>query len=281
MFICRRLPIKRTVMSQALLVDIGNSAVRIVRWQGSPSGGTEDSGRITRVHQQETPHSPAGRKRLAYRLSVLATQAGNIPVVLVSVVPVLDTAILEVMPDVLRIDHTWSLPFGLAISDPAAVGADRYCNMAAAVRAGWQDALVVDAGTATTFDLLREGTFCGGLIAPGMAFAARQLGKTAARLQAVEFVAAPLAIGTDTDSALRGGSFHVGRYGIIGTIEALLEVYGSCPVVLTGGLGHYLQRAGWLCDPEWTLRGAAHLLSRRLERQSPDGADSSASSDLS
>ncbi|MBU2499737.1 type III pantothenate kinase [bacterium] len=179
--------------------------------------------------------------------------------VLVSVVPALTVALAGVLPDVEILDHTWPTPFVWGVSDPAAVGPDRIANVALAAACGLRDALVVDAGTATTFDLLAGGVFRGGMIAPGMAFAARKIGEAAARLDPAPFGPCPLEVGVDTARALAAGSWHAGRFGILGTIDGLLEVYGERPVILTGGLARFLQRPGWVHDPWWTLRGAAWM----------------------
>ena len=151
----------------------------------------------------------------------------------------------------------------MAITSAQTVGADRWCNVAAACAAGLRDAIVVDAGTATTIDVLDGGTFAGGLIAPGMAFAARQLQTRAAQLWEVPFAPCPLAPGADTAAALQGGAFHVGVHGVSGTVSALLAGRPRAQVVLTGGLGRFLTRDGWPWDPLWTLRGLAALAWRR------------------
>ncbi len=183
--------------------------------------------------------------------------------ILVSVVPAMTAALVGILPDVEVLDHTWPAPFVWGLADPGAVGPDRIANVAMAAACGLRDALVVDAGTATTFDLLADGVFRGGLIAPGMAFAARMIGEAAARLTPAPFGPCPLEVGEDTARALAGGSWHAGRFGVLGTIDGLLEVYGERPVVLTGGLAPFLQRPGWIHDPHWTLRGAAWLSLRR------------------
>ncbi len=118
---------------------------------------------------------------------------------------------------------------------------------------------MVDAGTATTFDLLDGGAFKGGLIAPGMAFAAAKLGEYAARLAPVPFGPCPLEVGTDTAGAMAAGAWHTSFFGVNGTIEALLKAYGPRPVILTGGLGRFLAVEGRHVDPFWTLRGAGWL----------------------
>jgi len=177
-----------------------------------------------------------------------------------SVVPCVTDALREIMPDLRSVDHTWTFPFGVAIHGSESVGADRWCNVAAAVHAGMQDAIVVDAGTATTIDVLHEGVFVGGLIAPGMKFAAQKLQEEAARLWPVEFTPRSLRPGRDTDEALAIGAYQVGVNGVIKTVEGLLEEYPRARTVLTGGLASHLQRPDWLVDPAWTLRGLAALV---------------------
>jgi type III pantothenate kinase len=155
------------------------------------------------------------------------------------------------------------MPFAHDIRGPQTVGADRWCNVAAAVDAGLTDALVVDAGTATTFDVLAGGVFRGGLIAPGMSFAARALQREAARLWEVPFAPAELRAGRDTQEALAIGAYHVGVHGVRGTVIALLERYPGCTVVMTGGLGGWAALPGWQYHPDWTLRGLAVLAAAR------------------
>jgi type III pantothenate kinase len=136
---------------------------------------------------------------------------------------------------------------------------DRLCNVAAAAAAGLGSALIVDAGTATTFDILLDGSFIGGMIAPGMASAAAGLATQTARLDPVPFGPAAWTAGNDTESAMRAGAWHTGVGGIRHTVKGLVDRYGPLPVILTGGLGVHLVDAGWYFDPHWTLRGAAIL----------------------
>jgi type III pantothenate kinase len=239
---------------QGLIVNVGNSMVTVAAWR---QAGRRDE--LERRLEIPTPDDAKARSDLSAHLDVLAAATGSEVLVVVSVVPEVDAALEAGGFALIRIDHTRELPYRLGVTDPAGVGADRYCNVAAAVAAGWRDALIVDAGTATTFDLLRDGEFVGGLIAPGMAFAARKLGETAARLAPVPFAPCPLEVGRDTASAMQAGAFHVGVGGVVVVAAALLEHYGDRPVVVTGGLAGHLRRSGWLHDPDWTLRGAAFL----------------------
>lgn len=180
-------------------------------------------------------------------------------VAIASVVPAVTAALLAALPAARAVDHTWTLPFAHELREPQTVGADRWCNVAAACAVGLRDALVIDAGTATTFDILQDGIFRGGLIAPGMALAARALQERAARLWPVPFAACPLEAGRDTASALAAGGYHVGVHGVVGTARALLERYPGLTVVTTGGLAEHVRQPGWRHDPLWTLRGLEAL----------------------
>ena len=249
---------------RALVVDVGNSRTAAALWEGG--AGAPPRGELARLPDRPTPRDAEGRRELAAALAALVRAHGAAALVLASVVPAVDAGLMAAGPRVLRVDHTGPLPFELDVEEPAAVGADRYCNVAAAVGRGWRDALVVDAGTATTIDLLREGRFAGGLIAPGMAFAARKLGEEAARLRPVPFAPCPLDVGRTTAAAMQAGAFHVGVNGVVATVAALRERYGQPPVAVTGGLAPFLVQPGWLHDPDWTLRGALLLAAPRLGR---------------
>ena len=255
-----------------VIVDIGNSRTRAVSWTGAeeqqPGRLFEKAGAgvptaLPQLGEWPTPSAESGADLLLRELVALRRDSGAELLVLVSVVPRVDQLIRTALPASVCIDHTTGLPFAVGVEQPATVGADRYCNVAAACFAGLSDALIVDAGTATTFDILRAGEFIGGLIAPGMAFAAARLGESAARLEAVPFAPCPLDAGRDTAAAMSRGAYHVGRHGVLGTIAALHERYGDMPVVLTGGLGEMLGTDAGAYDRDWTLRGAALLATSR------------------
>jgi len=196
---------------------------------------------------------------VAGALSVLGADRS----VLVSVVPAWTELLRKRLPELEILDHTWPMPFTWGVEHPGQVGPDRLANVALARAWGLADALVVDAGTATTFDLLADGEFRGGLIAPGMAFAGRKLGESAARLEVVPFVPCPPEVGRDTASAMAAGAWLTGTQGILGTIASLLDTYGRRPVVITGGLGGFLAGDSRILDPFWTLRGVAWLAIHR------------------
>jgi type III pantothenate kinase len=247
-------------MARVLVIDVGNSRVVAALWTatpGAPAGAP--AGSVRRLREWPTPRDAAARTLLADALAALAAAEGTTGAAIASVVPPCGEALLAALPGAVPADHTSPLPFALGVAEPAAVGADRYCNMAAAAARGWRDALVVDAGTATTLDLLADGCFRGGLIAPGMALAAQCLGERAARLSPVPFAPCPLEVGASTAAAMQAGAFHVGGLGALGVVDGLLARYGPRPVVVTGGLGAHLARPGYLHDPDWTLQGALQL----------------------
>lgn len=262
---------------KAILIDIGNSHVRFRAWTATDSAAEPIAESIAEPISEPISEPDVGPEPLQTLLTVPTAQAvddpalfrgemarlsekhANPPLVLVSVVPALTTACREVDPSLTVIDDRSPLPFLSDVEDLAAVGPDRLCNVAAAWAAGWKDALVVDAGTATTFDVLTGGRFVGGWIAPGMAFAARKLGQEAARLEPQPFGPRPLEPGRNTGDAMAAGAWHVGVGGVESGIRALA---GYCPqarIVVTGGLAGYLTGPDRHLDPDWTLRGAAYL----------------------
>jgi type III pantothenate kinase len=124
------------------------------------------------------------------------------------------------------------------IDRPEEVGADRLVTALAAREKFGAPLLVVDFGTATTFDVVNaEGNFAGGVIAPGINLSLQALYMAAAKLPRVDVRATAKVIATSTVPAMQSGVF----WGYIGLIEGLIgrmreELGGPVPVVATGGL---------------------------------------------
>ncbi len=122
--------------------------------------------------------------------------------------------------------------------DRTAVGADRIANAIAARALYGVPAIVVDLGTATTFDCIsRQGAYLGGAIAPGVATSAEELFRRAARLPRVELRRPARALGRTTEESLQAGVL----WGAAGQVDALvrrlaLEMKGTPAVIATGGL---------------------------------------------
>lgn len=166
----------------------------------------------------------------------------------------------------------------LEFPDPEAVGADRIAN-AAAVADGPLPAIVVDLGTATTFDIVRPGRrYVGGLIAPGIRTSADELFRRAARLAKVEIRRPERCIGRTTEESIQAGVY----FGAIGAIDGIIrrlveELGGPARVVATGGLAPLVAAGAETIqevDEALTLRGLMRI--QRLNRGGA-GRDASAS----
>lgn len=132
------------------------------------------------------------------------------------------------------------------IDNPAELGPDRVINCIAARARHAPPFLIVDFGTATTFDAVdASGAYVGGAIAPGLQISADALFSRTARLPRVEIVEPPRAVGTNTVAAMQSGLY----WGYVGLVDGLArrakqELGGErVPCVATGGLANLVGRA--------------------------------------
>jgi len=144
--------------------------------------------------------------------------------------------------------------------NPAEVGADRIVNALAAHKLYGGPSVVIDFGTATTFDAVsREGDYLGGAIAPGIGTAAEALFLRAAKLPRIELIAPPRVIGTNTTHAMQSGVM----FGYVGLVEGLVarfrkELGPHMKVIATGGLAAVIARETKvieMVDTDLTLQG--------------------------
>lgn len=166
-------------------------------------------------------------------------------------------------------DANVDLGIGVRTDRPGAVGADRLVNAVAAHAAHKGALIIVDFGTATTFDIVGEnGDYEGGVIAPGANLSAEALHRAAAMLPRVAVERTQAVIGKDTEPAMRSGLF----WGYIGLIEGLVArikaEYGtSMTVIATGGLaGIFFKQtpAIDILDPDLTIRGLVLIHARNV-----------------
>ena len=161
----------------------------------------------------------------------------------------------------------WGIP--LDVDEPQNLGADRALNAIAAHALHEGDLIVVDFGTATTFDVIDyRGAYKGGIIAPGINLSLDALVSAAAQLPRIA-IAAPESnsvIGRDTVSQM-----HIGIYwGYIAMIEGLIarmkvEIGRPVKVISTGGLAILFERqtdAFDVIEPDLTIQGLAMMWSR-------------------
>nr|MEE4269082.1 type III pantothenate kinase [Candidatus Krumholzibacteria bacterium] len=249
---------------KGLILDVGNTRTKLLHWDGRLHRGTEatDAGLgapLDFLEAWATPGEPADWAEITTRIAAIRHSYPGCPLAMTTVVPEAECQLTPIIPDLVTVGHRSALPFQVSVADRTAVGSDRYCNLAASWSLGLRTVLVVDIGSATTFDLLLDGVFPGGLIAPGPELALKGLARQTAQLPEIAFLPAPLEAGPDTVSAMTRGAWHVGFGGIQACITGLLDRYGAMPVLVTGGLGHHLEGDLWLHDPHLTLRGAAIL----------------------
>lgn len=122
--------------------------------------------------------------------------------------------------------------------NPSEVGADRIVNAVGVKKEYGAPAIVVDFGTATTFDIVdADGNYCGGVICPGINLSLHALQEFASKLPSIPIEKPDKVIGTNTKDAMQSGIY----WGYVGLIEGLLarckaEMGGEAIVVATGGL---------------------------------------------
>jgi len=148
----------------------------------------------------------------------------------------------------------------IRMDNPREVGADRIANAAAAHHLYNGPVIIVDLGTATTFDIVsQEGDYLGGAIAPGIATAAEALFSRTAMLPQIELARPRHAIGTNTVAAMQSGLV----FGYVGLVEGMVariqaELGEKAKVVATGGYAELIAKETKVIDvvnPNLTLIG--------------------------
>jgi type III pantothenate kinase len=213
-------------------VDIGNSDTVVGRFRGA---------RLDGFWRLTSRALTADEAAMMLGLATGAARPGG--AVLCSVVPGLTAAWSEALARVTGgapLEVTAASVRGLLpvrVRDPESVGADRLANALAARALHGTPAIVVDLGTATTFDCVsQDGAYLGGAIAPGVATSAEELFRRAARVPRVELRRPRRALGRTTEESLRAGVV----WGAAGLVDALVrrlarEMKGKPRVIATGG----------------------------------------------
>jgi type III pantothenate kinase len=234
---------------QVLLIDVSNSFTKIAVASGRRIGP------VRRIPTREL------------KKSVISGMKADLAVI-ASVVPGVNTLIASSLPcPALWVDHR--VPGGVKIQYqiPSSIGSDRLANAAAAVHLGKLPAIVVDFGTAVTFDVIDgKGRYLGGVIAPGLPTAAAALHERTALLPLTKIAAIRKSVGKSTAEAIRIGLL-LGASGLIReTVSRITgdSFRGRRPHVLaTGGDAALVDRLSRrngspvidLVDPLLTLRG--------------------------
>jgi type III pantothenate kinase len=165
----------------------------------------------------------------------------------------------------------------MRVDYPREVGPDRVVKVVAAVELYGPPLIIIDFGTATTFECVSaDGAFIGGAIAPGIATAAEALTARAARLFRVDLSRPPTAIGTNTVTNIQSGMV----YGYAGLVDGLVarmraEMTGAPRIVATGGLVGLMEGLAATIDvvnPHLTLEGL-RIACARARRAPPGGTE--------
>mgnify|MGYP000661208690 CR=1 FL=1 len=161
----------------------------------------------------------------------------------------------------------------VATEDPRAIGADRIVDAAAAYELYGGPVLVLDFGTATTYDLVdKNGAFVSGVTAPGIRISAKALWEDAAKLPEIEIRKPESILAKETISSMQAGLV----YGQIGQTEYIVKHMieeadmGPVKVVATGGLGRIIANETDVIDvydPNLTLKGM-NLIYKKQNRKS-------------
>lgn len=169
-------------------------------------------------------------------------------------------------------DHRVASDLVIKYNNPEEIGADRIANSVAAKEIYGFPAIVVDFGTATTFDIISsKGEYLGGVIAPGIEISSEALFKYAAKLSKVDLYWPKKIVGKTTYDGIRSGIL----FGYLGQIDFLIgkiveEISQDDPgfkprVIATGGLSVLmLERSRWIKihDPDLTLKGLNLLIEK-------------------
>ncbi len=252
-------------MMALLAIDIGNTSTSIGLYQ---RGRWQKIARV-KSHRAETPDEVSSLIN-----DLFPPWTGDLKdVVICSVVPHLNWAYEAGLRNGFRVEPLFiglHLDFGLTWEgvEIDRVGLDRLVNSAAAFQIYGGPLIVVDMGTATTFDLVsEEGTYRGGVIAPGFYTSAHTLFERAAQLGEVEIGPPPKVIGSTTAESIRSGLF----YGAIGGVDEIVrrmakEAKVHPKVVATGGAAPLIAPASATIEevaPHLTLDGLRMVYNRQ------------------
>ena len=245
-----------------LAIDIGNTET---------TAGVFD-GDVLRAHWRLTTAAPRTSDEMRVLLLQLVAAEGLDAtavkgVALCSVVPQMTQGVVDacdvafgVTP--LVVDSRSALPITLDVDEPATVGADRVVNTLAASQLLKRDCIIVDMGTATTYDCVSAaGSFFGGVIQPGVQTSAWTLFSKTAMLPSTALATPPRAIGTNTADCILAGVVFGAADSIDGLIRRIKQEWPNPEVpyvVATGGLAESFRAfcEGFdAVDPALTLKG--------------------------
>lgn len=252
-----------------LAVDIGNTH--------SVLGLFKDGAPIRKWRLTTIPNATADEIEMRVRMLIEEPDLNGQDCVIATVVPSLDRPWRKALERMAPRGRTQSLNhancgFPIDYANPAQIGPDRLANALGVERLGLRDAIVIDLGTATTFDVVRDGHYLGGAIAPGIETGMLALTGRTARLPQIAIETPERATGRSTETALHAGLL----FGHVGMMEYLVarirreESLQHAQVIATGGWSRILGDLTSVIDafhPDLTLEGLEWFSRTRLGPQ--------------
>jgi type III pantothenate kinase len=243
-----------------LALDVGNSNITIGVFDGTK---LVRHWRLRTVHEQTSDEWGILLRNL-FDVGELDLDLVH-GIIVASVVPPLDSTLASMSRQYFDRDAlfvTCDTDTGLTIlyDNPREVGADRIVNSVAALHKYGGPCVIVDLGTAITFDAVSEKhEYIGGLICPGIGMSVQGLFTKTARLPLVDFLEPGSVIGTNTVSSIQSGLY----YGAIGMIDGIIErltreLGAGTKAIATGGQAELIIRGSRFLrqvDPDITLEG--------------------------
>jgi type III pantothenate kinase len=251
-----------------LAVEVGNT--------NTTFGLFTASGELTTAYRLSTERERMPDEWFAMLAALLASDGHQLTevdgVIISSVVPSVTTWLVDMTRNRLRIDPVivggdLDVGLDLDVDEPGHLGADRIVDCVAAFQRYGGPAIIVDLGTATTFDVIgRSGAYKGGAIAAGVATSLKALASNAAQLFNVELHMPDAVIGRNTADQLRSGIVAGHLAMLEGMIERTRAELGTdAQVIVTGGLAPLFADRSSLFDhfdPDLTLHGLRLIYDR-------------------
>lgn len=231
-----------------LALDIGNTQIKLGIFE-----------HLKLIHTECFQHDDNQNINLNYIKKFKPTVS-----IISSVVPNLTDKYVKNIYNILGLDslivNNENCHLDLKVHEPNTVGADRICNVIATIKIYNKPAIVIDFGTATTYDVInKNGQFIGGIIAPGIKTSSQYLIEKAALLDYVDFEFPEKVIGKNTEDNIKSGIM----FGAIDQIEGMIkrinnETRQNNNIILTGGFSKLISPKISLehtCDIDLTLKG--------------------------